>query len=755
MKFSGNFLDVRMSRQNKHIYVFGPFHFDPRERLLLRDNRPIPLTPKVADTLEVLLQNAGQLVDKDQLMRRVWPDSVVEEGNLNKNIFVLRKVLGRFDGNREYIETIPKRGYRFVAALGGESAEIVQVVSAAQVPVRLGLHPLVLLGAFCVLLALATLAAYKTWFRSRQHTQRTLTRVTFDDGLQIGATWSPDGRYIAYSSSQGGKFDIWIQQISGGDPVQITKGPGNHWQPDWSPDGKYIAYRSEGDSGGLYVIPALGGLGLERKISTFGYYPRWSPDSRRILFQPTFFPSFKSLYVVDIDGNPTEVLTVFFKQHERLVGRSAAWFPDGKRISICAEEPSSRFAIWTLPLSGGPGVQSKIDSALFYQPEQSNFGFTSAVDFKFSWASSGDAIYLERNFGSADNLWKLTVKPTSMQITSVTRLTTGVGPDTMSSVSPDGTKLAFTAETRHIQVWAAPFDSALGKLTGSGESITPPSVEAWSFSLSRDGDNLAYSGRRGSVWGMWEKSLVTGREFPIGPNDIYRRVYPIWGNDGGRIAYHRWMPPNGGSDLALWSRSDRKEQVITNEDVNLYDWSPNGSAFLVSLWNGETSRAEVWSWPVAAKSVSTGDPKRIAADRDYYLFQPQYSPDARWIAFEAVRDGPDGRKSTIFVIPSAGGSWIPVTDGVQWDDKPRWSPYGHTIYYVSGHDGIINVWGRRFDAKKQKMVGDPFRVTDFSGMQLMQYDFISNIGLSIVPGKLAVTALQGSGSIWVLENVDR
>src|SRR6185312_10607972 len=63
---------------------------------------------------------------------------------------------------------------------------------------------------------------------------RTLTRLTLDDGLQIGATWSPDSRYIAYSSDRGGKFDIWVQQLSGGDPIQITKGAGQHWQPEWS-----------------------------------------------------------------------------------------------------------------------------------------------------------------------------------------------------------------------------------------------------------------------------------------------------------------------------------------------------------------------------------------------------------------------------------------------------------------------------------------------------------------------------------------
>ncbi len=118
--------------------------------------------------------------------------------------------------------------------------------------------------------------------------QRALTRLTFDDGLQIGATWSPDGRFIAFSSDRGGKFDIWVQQVDGGEAVQVTKGPSNNWQPDWSPDRKNIVYRSELGDGGLYVVPALGGTGLERRIASFGYYPRWSPDGTQILFRSKF-----------------------------------------------------------------------------------------------------------------------------------------------------------------------------------------------------------------------------------------------------------------------------------------------------------------------------------------------------------------------------------------------------------------------------------------------------------------------------------
>jgi DNA-binding winged helix-turn-helix (wHTH) protein/tetratricopeptide (TPR) repeat protein len=114
---SGKFLVERMSVQTKHFYAFGPFRFDSNERVLVRDGTPVPLAPKATEILLVLVEHAGHLVDKDALINRVWPDAFVEEGNLNKNVFFLRKALGEWDGGREYIETVPKRGYRFIAPI--------------------------------------------------------------------------------------------------------------------------------------------------------------------------------------------------------------------------------------------------------------------------------------------------------------------------------------------------------------------------------------------------------------------------------------------------------------------------------------------------------------------------------------------------------------------------------------------------------------------------------------------------------------
>lgn len=104
-----------MSKQARSFYAFGAFRLDASERVLLGERGVVPLTPKAFDTLLVLVENSGHVIGKEELMRRVWPDSFVEENNLAQNISMLRKALGEDGGGQKYIETVPKRGYRFAA----------------------------------------------------------------------------------------------------------------------------------------------------------------------------------------------------------------------------------------------------------------------------------------------------------------------------------------------------------------------------------------------------------------------------------------------------------------------------------------------------------------------------------------------------------------------------------------------------------------------------------------------------------------
>ena len=104
-----------MSTQEKRLYEFGPFLLDPEERLLLRDGKPVALTPKALETLIVLVKRSGHLVEKDFLLKEVWPGTFVEEANLSQNIFTLRRILGQNKDGQQYIETVPRHGFRFLA----------------------------------------------------------------------------------------------------------------------------------------------------------------------------------------------------------------------------------------------------------------------------------------------------------------------------------------------------------------------------------------------------------------------------------------------------------------------------------------------------------------------------------------------------------------------------------------------------------------------------------------------------------------
>src|SRR6185503_3882516 len=122
-------MEFAMSNQQNHIYEFGPFHLDAVERLLLRDGTVVPLTPRVFDLLLVLVERHGHLLGKDELMQTVWRDTVVEETNLSANISILRKALG--ENGQQFIETMPKRGYRFVAKVQQISTEQTEINEAA------------------------------------------------------------------------------------------------------------------------------------------------------------------------------------------------------------------------------------------------------------------------------------------------------------------------------------------------------------------------------------------------------------------------------------------------------------------------------------------------------------------------------------------------------------------------------------------------------------------------------------------------
>ena len=773
-----------MNAGKSFVFRFGDVEVREREFSLIKAGEVLPVEPKAFRVLLILLQNPHKLISKEELLNAVWGDVAVGDNSLARNIALLRRLLGDETRKPRYIETVATVGYRWLCPV--EQREDLSWISGVQgltsaaepnqvppPPQRTGVskppvrRKLVVLAVCCacVLVAISAWLAVWKWRAPRQpsHFQRALSRLTFDEGLQTDPTWSPDGRYIAYTSDRGGKCEIWVQQVSGGNPVQITKGPGQNWQPDWSPDGKYIAYRSEEDDGGIYIIPALGGEGLERKITSFGYYPRWAPNSSQLLFETNWGSgSYNRFFIAQLDGSPAREVSPAVLMQNGLMASSAAWYPDGSKITFWVPDSSPTPSFWTVPIAGGPGTKLEIVPAI--QKELADAagkreGSEQLGSYTFSWSPSASALYFEQGYRGAKNIWKLTTAPGSMRATGIERLTTGPGPDAGIGVSKDGSRLAFSAKAQRIRTWLFPFDAKLGRINGDGSAITPPGRPSLEPVLSRDGTKLAYFVPHGEKSGIdnlnirnevWVKSLLDGSEIPVVADDS-SRWYPVWSPDGMRLAYWRRKSDATEFQLMIWSIQNHQEEPLTgltHTVAALCDWSPDGRSILAA---GESA---IWLVPVASQPSSETEARQIVSDPAYYVWQSHFSPDRRWIVFNAIRKSPQF-ESAVFVVPASGGKWIPITEGRHWDDKPRWSPDGKTIYFISGRGGFFNMWGIRFDSNQGKVVGQPFQLSNFNSPQLSILRWISGAGLSLVQDKLVLTMSEESGNIWLLDNVDR
>jgi Tol biopolymer transport system component len=347
----------------------------------------------------------------------------------------------------------------------------------------------------------------------------------------------------------------------------------------------------------------------------------------------------------------------------------------------------------------------------------------------------------------------------TLRAVGIERLTTGPGPDAAVAVSRDGRRLAFTAKLQRIQTWLFPFDARTGQIKGNGNAITPPGRTSIEGNLSPYGTRVAYCVHKGEGSGpgfidvrneLWLKSLVDGSDAPV-ISDSYSRWFARWSPDGMKLIYQRRKPGTNEAQLMLWSSQNREEQPftgLTNYLGVVNDWSPDGKWLLGNEPHG------ILLLPAPSTPHAEAAARKIVFNSAYQIYEQHMSPDGRWIIFIAEPLSPNP-ESALYAVSSSGGSWTRITDGKHWDDKPRWSPDGRTIYFVSGPGGFFNVWGIHFDPAAGKPVGQPFQVSKFESPRLMIPRWLPPVGLSFTQDKLVLTMEEESGSIWILDNVDR
>ena len=765
-------------------YEFGPYVVDAAKSILRREGEIVPIGLKAFEVLLTLIQHQGEVLKKDEILREVWPDTIVEENNLARTISALRKALDDHLDAPQYIATIPGRGYRFIANVkeitqSGEGINkfvaekpnghlistenkvfdkpLLPSLPNDRLLKQLRTYKLGL-GAVLSVLFIGVIAVFIVP-QLRQKTQtplpRKLWQLTFDPGLESEPTWSPDGRLIAYSSDRSGNFDIWVQPVGEGHPVRITTSPAHDWQADWAPEGNRLVFRSEREGGGLYVVPVLGGN--EHKVASFGYRPRWSPDGTQILFYSSILRNntaeIPKLYLVGLDGKPPrEVLTDFLPEFKAF---RADWHPDGKRLSLWGNHLQQGNGFWTIPLAGGKPVKSEFATGVTEQLKESGVAFGS-----FQWSPAGDALYFEGVSANVRSIWKVMVEPGSLRwIAGPERLTAGAGLDTDLALARDGRKVAFTSRSEQTRLWSFPFNAATGQLGNAGQPITAAGIDAYFPELSADGHKLAFVTNRAGKRELRVRSLVDGSETILITDDLSRSS-PRWSRDGKRLAYSRENTAKSVSaqnrwDIATLSAAGGDEQVLTTARPLVeptWDWSADGARILVGFMRGTPVRRLIGTLPVSAAPHAEAQMRVVTSHPDENLYQARFSPDDRWISFCTAKMNQAGI-STIYVVPAGGGEWTRLTEGRHFDDKPRWAPDGRTLYFISNRTGFFNVWGIRFEPVTGQPVGEPFRVTPFDSPSQMILEDVRTMELALATNRLVLPLMEVTGNLWILENV--
>src|SRR5688572_30321697 len=303
---------------SRQIFEFGEFRLDATRRLLTKNGETVPLTHKAFETLALLVEHRGRVVTKEELLSEIWPDTFVEEGSLARNISVLRKALGEQPGEHQFIQTIPKQGYRFVAPVresiepvalpsaepNKENGHGVHVTDATAVhltdePNSLQRHPMPwaiaagIVGAV-LLTAAAFLLSTKFSNATRQEFPETnsagpasfnVTRFTAT-GKALDAAISRDGKYVVFVQLDGAKQSLWVKQVASGSVVRIVEPADVFYQGlAFTADGGYVFYNvwDKQHVGEIYKIPVLGGPAT-RVVNDVMPTLAVSPDNSEIVF---------------------------------------------------------------------------------------------------------------------------------------------------------------------------------------------------------------------------------------------------------------------------------------------------------------------------------------------------------------------------------------------------------------------------------------------------------------------------------------
>ncbi len=363
-----------MDNPLNRLYEFGDFCLNTREKLLLCQGERVPLTMKAFETLLILVERHGHIVEKAEIIQRVWPDAAVEENNLNQNISAIRKALGENAHEQHFIETLPRRGYRFLGEVRQLSDEPtvesnLAVASIAAPPTIKEIAPLGRLPArfsqiaWLSTISLAVIAGL--WYFARAKTSEPITPAPSIKLNRLSATndaWeaaiSPDGKLVAYVVGDAGQQSLHLKQIETATDNELLPPEQLRFRGlTFAPDGKSLYYGQQEKNTSeniLYQKPLQGGEG-KRLLAGVDSAVTFSPDGKQIAFvRESQSKGKSSLVIANADGSGERIL-ITRNMPDYYAVEGPSWSPDGTMLAAAAAtaQPTFHFQIMMVRVDNG------------------------------------------------------------------------------------------------------------------------------------------------------------------------------------------------------------------------------------------------------------------------------------------------------------------------------------------------------------------------------------------------------------------
>lgn len=682
------------------MYEFGLFQLDPGNRTLNRAGELVPLAPKLFETLLVLVERSGEVLGKDELLELIWPDSFVEENNLSQTIFQLRKILGAQNGESAYIETISRRGYRFVGEVREVSVQIsepspkMSIASAApptkNLPVR-GIG----VGVVGVVLLVASLIGFQQfWSRSIPGSSAApfanprITKLTNTLDVRAPAL-SRDGKYLAYVVAEAGKQSIRLRQTIAGNEVQVVAPAEVRYRGlAFAPDGDFLYctyYEKSGVSGQLARVPVLGGT-LARINHDADSPVTFSPDGKQMAFTRYFTEA--ALLIANLDGSHERKLAVRQKPDLFAVD-GPAWSPDGKWIACAVGNNDASVPYMTLV-----GVDTQTGQETRFTEQR--FSGLSQV----AWLQNGQgllAVVADTTAPlSTSQLWHFAWPGDSSR-----RITNDMNAWRWVSVPAQAEQFVTVQSARVAQFQLVPNgDAAQAKdiTFGSGDVIGEKLGVAW----TPDG-KLIYASHLNGNTDLWLMNADGSQRQQLTENpgaDYQPAVSP-----DGRYLLFASSRTNPQSNIwRMELQSGHLKQLTFGKDDENPTVTPDGK------WVLYTTRGEghwtMWKVPLAggtAQQVTTLPTQK-----------PMVSPDGKLIAGYFYDE--EKRRYRLALLPMEGGQVIRFFDAPVADLLPiYWTPDGRALTYVDTRDGISNLWRQPIEGSA------PQQMTQFNSGRIFRY----------------------------------